>query len=107
MRDVCESAYKARPDGLCGNDDCGQMSAWYVFSAMGFYPFSPCDGGYVLGAPQIPRVRLSLPGGRTLAICRDDGLEASEVRLNGVRRTAVTVSHAELLAGGELVFGGK
>ncbi len=58
MREVCDKFYRNAPDGLSGNDDCGQMSAWYVFSAMGFYPFNPCGGEYVIGAPQVPKVAL-------------------------------------------------
>ena len=58
VREVCDKFYRNTPDGLSGNDDCGQMSAWYVFSAMGFYPFNPCGGEYVIGAPQVEKVTL-------------------------------------------------
>ena len=58
IREVFDRFYLPKPDGLCGNDDCGQMSAWYLFSAMGLYPFNPCGGEYVLGAPQLPKVTL-------------------------------------------------
>ena len=104
VREVCEKAYRAKPDGLCGNDDCGQMSAWYVFSAMGFYPFNPCDGGYVLGEAQIPRVRIALPGGKTLVV-RVDPSAPESVLFNGKRVEGACISHGELLSGGELVFG--
>ena len=57
---ICKTKYLDRVDGLCGNDDCGQMSAWYVFSAMGFYPVNPCGGEYILGAPQLPRITIEL-----------------------------------------------
>ena len=60
IRDVFDKFYLPNPDGLCGNDDCGQMSAWYLFSAMGFYPFNPCGGEYVIGAPQVPEARIRL-----------------------------------------------
>ena len=60
IREVFDKFYLPKPDGLCGNDDCGQMSAWYLFSAMGFYPFNPCGGEYVLGAPQLPKVTIKL-----------------------------------------------
>ena len=59
IREVCDKFYRNAPDGLAGNDDCGQMSAWYMFSAMGFYPFNPCGGEYVIGAPQLPEVKLN------------------------------------------------
>ena len=55
-------------DGLCGNDDCGQMSAWYIFSAMGFYPVCPGSGEYILGAPYLPYMKINLENGRTLEI---------------------------------------
>ena len=108
VRDICRDAYRPAPDGLCGNDDCGQMSAWYLFSMMGFYPFNPCDGGYVIGAPQSEEMRLSLPGGRALTI-RAEGLsEAAKyvrrVTLDGVRVTSRALSHEALLRGGDLVF---
>ena len=60
IREVFDKFYLPKPDGLCGNDDCGQMSAWHLFSAMGFYPFNPCGGEYVIGAPQVPEARIHL-----------------------------------------------
>ena len=60
IREVFDKFYLPKPDGLCGNDDCGQMSAWHLFSAMGFYPFNPCGGEYVIGAPQVPEARIRL-----------------------------------------------
>ncbi|WP_335645267.1 glycoside hydrolase domain-containing protein [Phocaeicola dorei] len=53
IREIFDTQYHPEPDGLCGNDDCGQMSAWYMFSAMGFYPVDPVSGNYVFGAPQM------------------------------------------------------
>ena len=108
VRDICRDCYLPAPDGLCGNDDCGQMSAWYLFSMMGFYPFNPCDGGYVIGAPQAEEMCLALPGGRTLSI-RAEGLSETakyvrRVTLNGSRVMARALSHEALLRGGELVF---
>ena len=58
IREVFDKFYLPKPDGLCGNDDCGQMSAWYIFSAMGFYPFNPCGGEYIIGAPQVEKVTI-------------------------------------------------
>jgi len=60
IREVCDRFYFNAPNGLCGNDDCGQMSAWYIFSCLGFYPFNPCGGEFVLGAPQVPRAVIRL-----------------------------------------------
>ncbi len=116
IREVFDRFYLPRPDGLCGNDDCGQMSAWYVFSAMGFYPFNPCGGEYVLGAPQVPSVKISLRGGaepRTLTIAAK-GLSAERkyVRSAAFRPAGApeavplgtAIHHADLVKGGELVF---
>ena len=60
--------YRNNIDGLCGNDDCGQMSAWYIFSAMGFYPVCPGSGEYILGAPYLPYMKINFENGRTLEI---------------------------------------
>ena len=108
VRKVFDTQYAARADGLCGNDDCGQMAAWYVFSALGFYPFDPCGGAYVVGAPQVPGATLALPGGRTLRIRAENfGAEGAFVRrvtLNGRELPDFKLRHADLLQGGELVF---
>ena len=84
------------------------MSAWYLFSMMGFYPFNPCDDGYVLGAPQAEEIQLTVPGGRTLTV-RASGLSDTAVcvkscTLNGKKIDGPRLTHAQLLAGGELVF---
>ena len=108
IREVFDTQYHVGPAGLCGNDDCGQMSAWYVFSALGFYPFNPCGGEYVIGAPQLPQVTLALPKGRTFTMTAKNLSKANKyvkaVSLNGRPVTAWKLSHAEILAGGELVF---
>ena len=100
--------YLAKPDGLCGNDDCGQMSAWYIFSAMGFYPVNPISGEYVLGAPQIEKISLSLPEGKTFTV-EAKGLSKTNkyvksVELNGKPVTGLTISHKDVMNGGNLVF---
>lgn len=107
VRDVFDRFYLPKPDGLCGNDDCGQMSAWYVFSALGFYPFNPCGGTYVLGAPQIPKATIELAGGKVLTVvARNLSAENKYVKtvaFNG-RPLDKTIEHADLMSGGELVF---
>ena len=108
VREVFDRFYRPLPDGLCGNDDCGQMSAWYLFSAMGFYPVDPVSCAYVIGAPQIPSMTLSLPGGRSFT-SRALNLSPSnkyvkKVSLNGVPLKGFTISHADIVSGGELVF---
>lgn len=108
VRQLCETMYLPAPDGLCGNDDCGQMSAWYMFSAMGFYPVDPVSGQYVLGAPQLPSATLRLPNGKTFTVQADnlsrDNLYVREVYLNGRRYRKPHISHADLLRGGTLRF---
>ncbi len=99
---VCREAYKPQPDGLCGNDDCGQMSAWYIFSMMGFYPVNPCGDGYVLGEAQAEEVKLRVGSCEFRVVrCGNSG----EVRLNGKPVEGAKISHVEIVTGGELRFG--
>ena len=105
---VVDNFYKTKPDGLMGNDDCGQMSAWYVFSVMGFYPVNPCGGNYILGAPQVPSVLIHLPNGNNFTI-KAEGLSArkhfvKKVMLNGKPLDRNYITHKEILCGGSLVF---
>ena len=108
VREICDSQYHPTPDGLCGNDDCGQMAAWYVFSAMGFYPFDPCGGDYVLGAPQVTGATLKLPGGKTFRVVAKnlskENRYVKRVTLNGKELKGYILRHAEIMRGGELVF---
>lgn len=103
---ICRAFYKDTPDGLCGNDDCGQMSAWYVFATLGFYPYNPASGEYVLGAPRVPRARLHFRDGKSLTIVNKgtSSRETYPIVLNGDPQAYETVSHAALLKGGELLF---
>ena len=100
--------YRNNIDGLHGNDDCGQMSAWYIFTAMGFYPVCPGSDQYVLGAPYVPSVRLSLPNGKTLQIkatgVSDKKRYVKAVRLNGKPYDKLYITHADIMAGGTLEF---
>ena len=105
---VVDSFYKTKPDGLKGNDDCGQMSAWYVFSVMGFYPVNPCGGNYVLGAPQVRSTSIILPNGNHFTILAE-GLSnkkhfVKEVLLNGKWLERNFITHNEILRGGKLIF---
>ena len=113
VREVCDRFYGVKPGDLCGNDDCGQMSAWYVFAAMGFYPFNPCGGDYVLGAPQFPKVTLALPGGKTFTVvAKNLSRENKYVKSVTFRPLNASTSqpldtiirHADIMRGGELVF---
>ena len=108
LREVFDTQYHTGPEGLCGNDDCGQMSAWYLFSAMGFYPFNPCGGDYVIGAPQVPKATLTLQGGRVFTMtARNLSKEnrfVKSVTLNGRPLDGFSIRHEDILKGGELVF---
>ena len=105
---ICRELYKATPDGCCGNDDSGQMAAWYVFSALGFYPVDACGGEYVIGCPQVPGATFRLPNGKTFAVRTDGFAERSRrvkaVTLNGRPVTDWKLSHKDILAGGVLKF---
>lgn len=108
VREVFDRFYLPEPEGLCGNDDCGQMSAWYVFSAMGFYPVNPCGGEYVLGAPQMDKFVLNLPEEKTFVV-KAGNLSATNkyvksVTLNGKPITGYTIQHSDIMKGGILEF---
>ncbi len=108
VREVCDKFYLNKTDGLCGNDDCGQMSAWYLFSVAGFYPFNPCGGEYVLGAPQVPGVKFALGNGRTFTVktvnLSRENKYVKRVMLNGQVIEGFKITHDQVMAGGELVF---
>lgn len=108
VRAICDKFYHATPDGLCGNEDCGQMSAWYVFAAMGFYPLNPASGEYVIGAPQIPKIALDVGCGRKF-IVEAKNLSAKNkyvksVSLNGKVMPGFKLKHSDIVRGGRLVF---
>lgn len=108
MREILDRMYRNDIDGLSGNDDCGQMSAWYIFSVMGFYPVCPGSGEYVLGAPYLPLVKVALPNGRTLEI-RAEGVDdrhryVREMRVNGERWTKNYVTVDDIMQGGVWEF---
>lgn len=108
IREVFDRFYRPLPDGLCGNDDCGQMSAWYLFSAMGFYPVDPVSLEYVLGAPQIPQMKLKLSGGKTFTVKAEnlskENLYVASVKLNGKPLEDFRIRHEDIVSGGTLVF---
>ena len=108
VREINDKFYLNKPDGLCGNDDCGQMSAWYIFSAMGFYPVNPVGGQYVLGAPQIPKITLSLPGNKVFVVEAKNisakNKYVQSVSLNGLNYTKPFIIHNDILRGGKMVF---
>ena len=108
LREIMDRMYINDIDGLHGNDDCGQMSAWYIFTAMGFYPVCPGSDQYVLGAPYLPYVKLSLPNGNVLEIkapkVSDRNRYVKKVRWNGQLYDKLYVCHKDLMQGGILEF---
>lgn len=108
VREIFDTQYKNKPDGLCGNDDCGQMSAWYMLSAMGFYPVDPVSAEYVFGAPQLPKMTLHLADGKTFTIIAENLSKehkyVDSITLNGEPYTKKTISHEEIVKGGTLVY---
>jgi len=108
VRMIMKKMYRPVPDGLGGNDDCGQMSAWYIFSAMGFYPVAPGSDRYDIGSPAVSKAVLRLENGKTLTINTvkqsDRNVYVKSVRLNGTVLHRNYITHAELMHGGELVF---
>lgn len=108
VRQIMDNFYKAEPDGLIGNEDCGQMSAWYVLSAAGFYPVTPGSTLYAIGSPLFPEVRFRLENGKVFGIkargVSERNIYIQSASLNGRPYTKSFFTHGDLMAGGELVF---
>ncbi|MBX3565179.1 MAG: GH92 family glycosyl hydrolase [Sphingomonas sp.] len=108
LKQIVDSQYKPTPDGLSGNDDLGQMSAWYVFTAMGFYPVAPGSNEYVIGRPFVDRAAINLPGGKRFVVVAeglsDKAPYVARVTLNGRALERSYITDAEVRAGGELRF---
>ncbi|TCM16043.1 putative alpha-1,2-mannosidase [Novosphingobium sp. PhB165] len=100
--------YRARPGGVIGNDDCGQMSAWYVLSALGFYPVDPVSGIYIFGSPLFEEARVKLGNGRELVVSapgnRSDRPYYGRVEWNGKAYSRCWIRHDEIMQGGQLTF---
>jgi len=108
VRRIMTEMYHPGKDGLCGNEDCGQMSAWYVFSALGIYPFNPADGKYVFGSPMIDEAVINLPGNKKFIIRVENNSPENKyirgISLNGEKTERNYISHDELMSGGIMVF---
>ncbi len=108
VRQIMTELYTSGVDGLVGNDDCGQMSAWYVFSALGFYPVNPADGNYVIGSPLVKHAKVKVSDSKTFEImAENNSLEnkyVQSVSLNGKELTRSYITHKELMDGGKLEF---
>ena len=105
---IMSELYNNNFNGYAGNDDCGEMSAWYVFSALGFYPVNPASGKYDLGLPLFDECTIHLPSGKDFRITarrkKPDSTRVRKVSLNGSKYSSLTLSHADLLKGGHLHF---
>lgn len=108
IRQIMDTLASDKPDGLAGNDDVGQMSAWYIFSAMGFYPVAPGDLSYAIGAPQLPQVTLNLANGKHFTVKANQlsaqNLYIGAVTLNGKALERSFITHDDISRGGELIF---
>ena len=108
VRQILTTLYSDQPDGLSGNEDCGQMSAWYVFSAMGMYPVNPAAGIYVFGSPVIDEATIAVHGGKSFTIVTQnnspENLYIQSVELNGKPYSKSYITHPDIIAGGELTF---
>lgn len=107
VRQIC-AFYRNKPKGLCGNDDCGQTSAWYIWSAIGFYPVNPANGEYVIGTPLSDNTQLSLFSGKYFTVkavtLSDKNIYIQKATLNGQPYNNSFITHADIMKGGELVL---
>jgi predicted alpha-1,2-mannosidase len=112
VRQVANTLYNDTPAGICGNDDCGQTSAWYVFTAVGFYPVDPAGGAYILGSPLVDQATLKLDSkfykGRAFTVVAQNNSPANmyvqSATLNDKPFTRNFILHDEIAAGGKLVL---
>jgi len=108
MREIINRMYRPEIRGLGGNDDCGQMSAWYIFGTLGFYPVCPGSDQYVIGAPFFKEASVKLPNGKTLTVkapkVSDTNRYIKKVLFNGKEYTKLYLTHADILQGGTLEF---
>ena len=108
QREIMNKMYRNNIDGLCGNDDCGQMSAWYILSSMGFYPVCPGTDQYVLGAPYLPYMKVMLENGKTFEVkadkVSDKNRYVKSVKLNGKPYTKGFITQQDIMDGGTLTF---
>ncbi|MEM6963823.1 MAG: GH92 family glycosyl hydrolase [Bacteroidota bacterium] len=108
VRQVMDELYTTQPDGLAGNEDCGQMSAWYLFSALGFYPVNPAEGKYILGSPEVQSAIIHLPHEKTFRIKANHqsakNIYVKSVSLNGKKLEDFFITHQQIMDGGEMIF---
>ena len=105
---VLHDLYLNAPDGICGNEDCGQMSAWFVFSAMGFYPVDPISGQYEIGSPLFPEVKMHVGNGKTFTVLAPEvsaeNIYIQSVKLNGQPYDKSYITYQDIINGSTLKF---
>src|ERR1700730_2315279 len=108
VRELARTAYANSPSGVLGNEDCGQMSAWYIFTALGFYPVNPASAQYMIGSPMFARAALHLPNGKHFEIVAagnsPDHPYIQSAKLNGKLLARPVLTYAQIRAGGKLEF---
>ncbi|OPB84569.1 sugar hydrolase [Elizabethkingia miricola] len=108
VRHILEMQYKSTPDGLGGNDDTGQMSAWYILSSLGFYPVAPGSEDYAIGSPAINNAVLTLENGKNFEIeainQSPENVYVQKILLNGKEIKSFTLKHSDIMNGGKIVF---
>ena len=107
VRYVCRNLYKAAPDGMSGNEDAGQMSAWYILSSLGFYQVEPASGRYWFGSPMWDEAEFAVPGGKFVIKTVNNSPEnmyIRSVKLNGKPYDKPYIMHSDIMQGGELIM---
>ncbi|WP_262899371.1 GH92 family glycosyl hydrolase [Flammeovirga yaeyamensis] len=106
VREIMETQYDNTPEGIAGNEDCGQISAWYVFSALGFYPVNPAQGVYVIGSPLFDEAEIETSNGNTFTVIAKntskENIYIDSITLNGEKLDRLYINHKEIMAGGTL-----
>ena len=108
VREILTTLYHDRPDGLSGNEDVGQMSAWYVFSAMGFYPVNPVSGKYEIGTPLFPEMKLHLANGKTFTVLAPkvskENIYIQSIKVDGQPYNKTYLTHEQIMSGATVEF---
>lgn len=105
---IMNNLYNTSSSGYAGNDDCGEMSAWYIFSALGFYPVNPASGEYVIGTPMLKQAVIQLPDGKQFIVKaprkKESDIYIRSMKLNGKKYTRTSITHQDIINGGTLEF---
>jgi len=108
VRMILDTMYSNGEDGLCGNDDAGQMSAWYVFSALGFYPVTPASNHYAIGSPMVNQAQINLENGKTITINtinqHKENVYVDKIEVNGKKITNYLLNYEDIKNGGNITF---